>query len=257
MTLLSLVLMLAQGGAIATHPAGNLKQLEDASKGGDLAVVEQLLTLNPEWADARDASGVSYLFHAHMRRRTEVVEAFAKRRKVYDVFEASALGLTKDLSAIAREQPAAVNTLSGNGFRPLALAAFYSHPEAVALLVGAGADVNGYSVTARVQALHAAAASRCLECTRILLRAGADPNTPQEEGFRPLHEAALNNDRPLAELLIAHGALKEIKTDKGQTSIDVARHYGNHELAEWLASVPTRPGTARPEVKKREIGEGR
>ena len=239
---LAFALALIQGSAMATSQASaDLKQLEDASNKGDVATVERLLTARPDWADARDGSGASLLLQAHVRRRTEVVDAFAKRRTTFDVFEASALGRIRELAAAVNEKKAVVNTMSGNGFRALALAAFYSHPEAVALLVSAGAEVNAYSVTARVQALHAAAASRCLECSKILLSAGADPNAPQDEGFRPLHEAALNDDRALAELLIAHGARREIKTDKGQTSVDVARQYGHQALADWLAAAPARP----------------
>lgn len=242
---LAFALAVIQGAAMAPSPAtADLKQLEDASIKGDVATVERLLTSRPDWADARDGKGVSLLLQAHIRRRTEVVEAFAKRRTSFDVFEASALGRTKDLRAIVKGNKGAVNTMSGNGFRPLALAAFYSHPDAVALLISAGAEVNAYSVTARVQALHAAAASRCLECSKILLSAGADPNAPQDEGFRPLHEAALNDDRALAELLVYHRAKTDIKTEQGQTSIDVARHYGHQALADWMATV-----AARPEVR--------
>ncbi len=40
----------------------------------------------------------------------------------------------------------------------------------------------------------------------MLLEAGADPNATQQDDFRPLDAATQNEDTPLRELLLAHGA---------------------------------------------------
>jgi ankyrin repeat protein len=72
---------------------------------------------------------------------------------------------------------------------------------------------------------------------RLLLAAGADPNTPQDEGFRALHEAAADGNRAMAELLILKGARPDIQNEKGKTPADLARDKGRAEIAAWLDSL--------------------
>jgi ankyrin repeat protein len=214
-----------------------LKQLEQASKMGDLVAVERWLTAKPDWVNAKDDAGVSFLLNALYRRRTEVVQAYVKRRSRFDIFEASALGRTKDVESAIKRDPRAATSVSSDGFFPLGLACFYAHPETVRLLLDKGADVNQYAKTPRVQALHAAAAGWCIECVRAVLLAGADPNSAQDGGIRALHEAAANNDRAMAELLISKGADPGLKEAKGRTSAELARELGRVEMAAWLDSL--------------------
>ena len=47
-----------------------------------------------------------------------------------------------------------------------------------------------------------------VEACRALLNAGADPNAEQQKGFRPLDEALLTKNEPLASLLQLIGARK-------------------------------------------------
>ncbi len=186
---LSLVLVVAQTAPAPTAPVSDLERLEQASNKGDLAAVEQLLTARPEWVDARDETGVSFMLNALYRRRAEVVQAYVRRRATFNLFESGALGRTRDLEAILRKEPESVNSYSADGFIALGLASFFAQAAAVKLLLANGADVKLFGRTPRVQALHSAAAGRCVECVRALLAAGADPNSPQDGGFRALHEA--------------------------------------------------------------------
>jgi ankyrin repeat protein len=73
-----------------------------------------------------------------------------------------------------------------------------------------------------------------LDILRAVLEAGADPNVPQQQGFVPLHEAATNGSREMAELLVKHGANPRLANDAGKTSIDLATDNGHSELAAWL-----------------------
>lgn len=229
---LSLVLVLGQAAQ-----GDQLKRLEEASNAGDLGAVEEILTAHPEFAEARTEAGVSFLLNALYRQRAEVVQAYARRRKSFDIFEASSLGKADLLRSLLDKDPGAVTAVSSDGFFPLGLAAFFARSEAVALLLDRGADVNQWARSPRVQALHAAAAGRCVDCVRVLLEKGADPNAAQEQGFRALHEAASSNDRVMAELLIAKGAQPDIRNDKGKTSADLARDKGHAEMAAWLDSL--------------------
>ena len=74
-------------------------------------------------------------------------------------------------------------------------------------------------------------AGRNMDIIRDVLAAGADPNAPQQSGFRPIHEAANSNDQALAELLMTYGADPELPNDAGVTALDLAREKGHSELA--------------------------
>ena len=123
-----------------------------------------------------------------------------------DVFEAAALG---DLDQL-RGRLDQVDDGSDDGFTPLHYAAFFGHPDAVGVLIEAGADIEApsrnteFAVDARP--LHSAAAARQHEACRVLLEAGADPNATQHGGYTPLREAEENEDAELVVLLKQYGA---------------------------------------------------
>ncbi|MEO8360864.1 MAG: ankyrin repeat domain-containing protein [Vicinamibacteria bacterium] len=234
---LTVVLALAQAPAPPPPIVPDLKTLLSASNKGDVAEVEKLLAAHPEWVDARDEKGLSFLLNAQYRNRSEVVQAYAKRRTHFDVFEASALGREAALDALIRKDPSSVATYSADGSTPLTLASFFAQEGAVKVLLAHKADVHQYAKAPHVQPLHSAAAGRCVGCVRALLNAGADANASQDGGFRALHEAAANGDQTMAELLIAKGAIADIKNDAGKTSADLARERGHLEIAAWLDSL--------------------
>ena len=54
------------------------------------------------------------------------------------------------------------------------------------------------------------------------LAAGADVNAKNDGGFTPLHAAALNGHKEIAELLIEKGANLNAKDRRGRTPLDQA-----------------------------------
>jgi uncharacterized protein len=130
-----------------------------------------------------------------------------------DVFEAAATGRTERLRELLDDDPTLANAWAADGFQPLGLASFFGHPEAVALLLERGAEVNSPSRNnMKVMPLHSACAARDADVryaiAKLLLEHGADPNTRQgQDGeFTPLMEADQNKDERLRELLVQHGA---------------------------------------------------
>lgn len=215
------------------------QQLFEAIKAGRVDEVTRLVRENPALAGARDASGASAVLVATYNMKPDVVAALIELGAPIDIFEASALGRVDRLRALLDSQPTRVSEHAPDGFTPVALAAFFGQPDAVRVLIAAGADVNAAAKNPlKVQALHAAVAGRKLEIVKAVLAAGGDPNAQQQAGFRPIHEAGARGDRVLAELLIAHGADPSLPNDAGVTAIDLAREKGHAEFADWLANHP-------------------
>lgn len=214
-----------------------MERFWEAIKGGRVEEAARLARENPAVLEARDANGASPVSVAIYNGKLDVANALAALAAL-DLYEASALGKVDRIHEILRQDPSLVSSHAPDGFTPVALAAFFGHADAVRALIAAGADVNAAAKNAfKVQALHAAVAGRNMEIVRAVLSVGANPNAPQQAGFRPIHEAGANANRELAELLIANGADPMLTNDEGKTAIDLAREKGHTEFANWLAAT--------------------
>jgi hypothetical protein len=180
-----------------------VSEVFDAIAAGDVDRVRALAGQGAE----RDAQGVSAVRMARYYGRDDMVEALMPPADELDVWDAAALGQTERLRTLVDEDPARLDAVSGDGFRPLALAAFFGHEEGVRLLLERGADLGARGTGAiRTTALEAAASAGDTAIARLLLDAGADPASAQPDGFTPLHSAAGNRNRELYDLLLERGA---------------------------------------------------
>lgn len=207
----------------------------EAVNAGDLERVAALVAEHPERAAERDAQGVSALLHACYLRRPDMVGALLPHLPALDLLEAAAVG---DERRVAQwlENEDAVDRRSGDGFTALHYAAFFGWPEIAALLIAAGADASAVAANPMaVQPLHSAAAESHRTVAERLLAAGADPDARQQGGYVPLHAAAQNGDQALVDLLLDRGADPSLETDDGRSSADIARAAGHEELAGRLA----------------------
>lgn len=169
----------------------------------------------------------------------------------------SALQAIRDLDDVDRSE-------RRNGYTPLMLAALMGHREAVAALLGRGANVNArdnegstplmFACTSDpaiammmlehdadprpasddgVTALHIAAGSHSMaHVIRHMLARGAI-QTADDEGDMPLHSAATPE---IVEILVAAGADPNKQNNEGLTPIMVAIEQGDTEVA--LALIP-------------------
>lgn len=219
----------------------NMKQqLFEAIKAGRLEAAARLVREDPALLKARDPNGASPILVAVYYQKPDVAKALADAAGTLDIFEASALGRVDRLKQLLRESPSLVSAYAPDGFYPVGLAAFFGHLDAVRTLIAAGADIHAPATNAfKVQAIHAAVASKNLDIVRAVLDAGADPNAAQQQGFRPLHEAGSSGNRALAELLVQHGGDPTLKNDEGKSTLDYAREKEHTEFAAWLER--TRP----------------
>lgn len=201
----------------------------DLIANGDLRGLSAALAADRGLARGRNSAGASPLMFAAYYRNAEAVAAVREVLPALDPYEAIVVG---DLPPTEGWD---TNDLSPDGFSPLALAAFFGNSAAFELLLPLTRDVNRPADNAqRVAALHAATAVRQSSMVEQLLRAGADPNQTQADGFTPLHVAAGHGDTMIAALLVLFGADPVATNTKGLDAAGHARAGGHTWLAELL-----------------------
>ena len=209
--------------------------LFDAIKAGKGDDVNRLILDNPTLLKARDANGASPLLVAIYHQKHDIAKALADASGSIDIFEAAALGRVDRIKQLLRDDPSLASAYAPDGFPAVGLAAFFGHLDAVKALIAAGADIHAAAKNGlKVQAIHAAVASKNLDIVRTVLEAGADPNAAQQQGFRPMHESGSTGSRELAELLMKYGGDPALKNDDGKSTITLAREKGHAEFADWL-----------------------
>jgi uncharacterized protein len=207
----------------------------EAIKAGMADEVNRLIGENPALLKARDANGASPLLIAIYYQKPEIARALADAAGSIDIFEAAALGRVDRIKELLRQDPTRASAHSPDGFPAVGLAAFFGHIDAVKTLIAAGADIHAAAKNnLKVQAIHAAVASKNLDIVRAVLEAGADPNAAQQQGFRPMHESGATGSRELAELLMKYGGDPALKNDEGKNTITFAREKGHTDFANWL-----------------------
>ena len=202
---------------------------------GDVDAVRALLAEQPWLAAERDDEGVSPLLRALYRMDNGMVEVVHAHVDRLNVFEAATFGDLDRLTELLAEDPELVDAMSGDGFTPLHLAAFFGQADAVRLLLARGASVdrNGTGWMTGTP-LHAAASGSHATVVRMLLDAGADPNNRQRHGYTPLHSAAANGDLDSVELLLDAGADPAWANDDGDTALMLAEREDDLVIVERL-----------------------
>ena len=209
--------------------------LFDLIETGDVDAVRALLAEQPWLTAERDDEGVSPLLRARYRMDKGMVEAVRTHVDRLNVFEAATFGDLDRLTELVAEDPQLVDAMSGDGFTPLHLAAFFGQGDAVRLLLARGASVdrNGTGWMTGTP-LHAAASGSHASVVRMLLGAGADPNNRQRHGYTPLHSAAANGDLESVELLLDAGADPAATNDDGDTALILAERADDLVIVERL-----------------------
>ncbi|WP_207002691.1 ankyrin repeat domain-containing protein, partial [Trinickia mobilis] len=126
----------------------------------------------------------------------------------------------------------------------------------VDILAARGADVNapwrkdGVDLPKGTTALHTAARANRPELVQALLKAGANPNAKDKDGFTPLHYAASRSEIVARQLLEA-GAHEQMRTNTGLTAREILERHqpglaeelgrGNAVLAKTLLEQGAEP----------------
>jgi len=193
---------------------------------GDATEVQRALAAQPALAGARQG-GVSVICLVVYAGQRAVAMELARRRTDLDIFEAACVGDATRVGSLLGAAPGLVNTRSPDGFQALGFACFFGHPEVFEVLVAAGAELQSPAENAmRVRPLHSAVAHADIGVARHLatrlLELGVSPNSVQQGGCTPLHEAALRGDAHLVALLLRYGAAVGALNEAGDSPAVVA-----------------------------------
>ncbi|WP_420460029.1 ankyrin repeat domain-containing protein [Neolewinella sp.] len=80
-----------------------------------------------------------------------------------------------------------------------------------------------------------------LECTRLLIAAGARPNVKDAAGSTPLMGASFRGHRAIVSYLIEQGAGVDVPGPDGMTALHFAEMGGNGGVKELLLAAGARP----------------
>ncbi len=213
--------------------------LIEAIRGGDSNAVRAAVADDPGLARSRDEGGVSVICLSVYFGRDEIARELARMRDDLDVFEASTLGDVDRVRELIASTPGLANAYSPDGFHPLGYACFFGRQRLFDLLLEADTDLDAPARNPmQVRPLHSAVAHSdpdiALALAERLLRGGASPNVAQQNGFTPLHEAALRGHADLVQVLIRHHADASARNSEDQTPGDLARESGHLEVAKLI-----------------------
>ena len=133
---------------------------------------------------------------------------------------------------------AGVDVTDDNGDTLLILAAYFGHTETVRYLVGLPeVDVN-HCNSQNVTALHCAAKKGHTKVVRVLIDAGADIDTRNDDGRSPLHCASTSGSLEVVKMLVEAGAGVDVTDDCVRTCLIFAAYYGHTETVRYLVGLP-------------------
>ncbi|HEY3443315.1 MAG TPA: ankyrin repeat domain-containing protein [Paludibaculum sp.] len=162
---------------------------------------------------------------------SEVLAHLIARGAYVDIWTACHQGNLARVTELLDQDPSLVNRNSDyNSYylgcgSPIRNAAAKGHIEIVKSLLARGADPNlpEEGIAPHGHALYSAAANGHYELAQLLLAHGANPNAAVESSADCLSRAISNEDQPMIDLLVSHGA---------QRSIEILAYYGDVAAAE-------------------------
>lgn len=116
---------------------------------------------------------------------------------------------------------------------PLEQAVLRKKPEIARILLEAGADPNSTNASKRTP-LHLAVDRNSPAIVAALLKAGAKPNVLDKDGWTPLHHAAAKNQLETSKALLAGGANPMTLSERGGTPLHEAAASGGREIIHLL-----------------------
>ncbi len=132
-------------------------------------------------------------------------------------------------------QGADVNETDENQDAPVIIAAYRGYTGVLKALLEAGADLSALDPNMKATALHAAAYAGRSEAARLLIEHSIDIDKQGPyNGYTALHDAIWQNKVETARILIDAGTNLNLKSNAGETPLDLARAKGRREIVTML-----------------------
>ncbi|MDQ3880639.1 MAG: ankyrin repeat domain-containing protein [Chloroflexota bacterium] len=214
-----------------------LNDLIEAIKAGDTDRARAIARARPELRSLRDDDGLLPATEALYRGQDALARDLLPGDGELSVFEAATFARDDRLGELLASEPDVVRGWSPDGFTLLHLALFSGSPDTVRRVLAAGADLEApsrSSVARGVRPIHTAAFVSRADLGALLIDAGADVDGREAGGFTALHAAAENADVEMVRLLLSRGADPRLTDDRGRTAADIAREKGAREVEEVL-----------------------
>ena len=233
-------LLIANGADVNAKDRTGSPPLHWAVLKGQKDIVELLIEAGADMYVRKKRGGDNLLHIAALRGHKEVAEMLIV--KGFDVnsrndeeetpFYNTAVSGHAEVAKLFIEKGADVNAKDKYGETPLDKAIGRKHTETAELLRKHGGK-SGAEFS-----IHTAAQLGNIESVKQHLAAGADVNARDDDGFTPLHRAALEYNKKIPELLVAKGADVNAMIlsgrYKGYTPLDFATTFNRTEIAELL-----------------------
>jgi ankyrin repeat protein len=204
---------------------------------GDVYIVRSFLEQQIFSINSIRNSGLTPLHLAVMGGHRQVIELLLNSGATIDFFTTA--GETPLYQAIKFNRLELTNLLIDRGADPnhilaLHLAVRQNYPDLVRLLITKSVDVN-YQRTSVNTPLHTAAEQGFREIAEILLANGAQVNIKSKvEGKTPLHYASQKDFLNVVELLVNNNAKINMTDNFLRTPLDYAVHYNNFDTVDFL-----------------------
>jgi ankyrin repeat protein len=224
-------LLLSRGADV---PQAGPRLLMNAAR-GDANVVKLLIAKGAK-ADAIGPSGLTALHWAANREIAEILLAHGAAADPKDEWGRTPLLLAcqredgAPVVAFLLEHDADITAREPNGRGALDMACDFGYPQTVGVLLSKHADPNTIDIDGRTP-LHVIAEKPCFDDSHddvkiaaMLIAAGADVNARTKLGWTPLHVAANEGKRDIAEYLLDHGADIGALDHEQRTPLDLAKH---------------------------------
>ena len=152
-------------------------------------------------------------------------------------------GRLDGVKALLAESPALLDVADESGYTPLRWAGIRGESEIARLLVGAGANPNSVGADGGTP-LHGAAHHDDSEMMDAFINSGGDIHLHNQWGRTPLHVAARRGCLEVARILLDAGADPNATTAEGWSTLNVAYRGGHTDLVELLLSRGADPELA-------------
>jgi ankyrin repeat protein len=202
---------------------------------GDLKQVKAALAKDRKLLNSKGTYGQTPIQIAAFRGFRAIADALLKAGARLDIESAAALGMTKEVASMLKEQP----WLAKAPHKPLHHAAGGRHLDVVKLLLRHGADPSldygFHNVSGPVTPLSDAVASGSYEIVKLLCEHGAKLNVAVGKNHGSLfHYAVGYGDARLVKLLLEHRANPNSTDRNGLTPLHISAAGGSIDKARVL-----------------------